>query len=155
MSWSVQAEFVPGTVAETCYKCKMPLRAESPTGLPGHEHALDTGVNIDFEGFLAFCESCIIEAADLLGMVPAAVHDAVRDTVDAVWAEVDEARRERDLAVAALESLQSFNALPDPEPEEELPNTKEALQLLAIEREVEVDARWGVARLQDAIRAAK
>lgn len=108
---TVQNEFQPGTAAMTCYICKSDLRKESPTGQEPHEVAIDTGVSIDFEGFLAFCESCVVEMASLLGMkTPQQVADIEADR-DLAIANAVETARVLDLTETALNSLR---ALPEP-----------------------------------------
>ena len=110
MSWTVQNEFVPGTVGMACYVCKCDLRTESPTGQEGHEKALDTGIMIDFEGYVAVCESCIIEAGHLIGL---AEPDKVRELEESILdltASLTVTEEERDNALTAVEALMRLPA---------------------------------------------
>lgn len=111
MSWTIQNEFVPGTVAMACYVCKCDLRPESPTGQEGHEKALDTGIMIDFEGYVALCESCVIEAGNLIGLTePAKVRDLEEQILD-LAATLATTAEERDNALTAVDALRRLPAL--------------------------------------------
>lgn len=103
--WTLQSEFQPGTIQNVCFKCKTDLRKKSPTGQPGHEHALDTGVMVDFEGVVAFCESCIVEAAGLIGLITPQKAAELRHDRDLEEAYAEELRRRLEIAEAAIDIL--------------------------------------------------
>jgi recombinational DNA repair protein (RecF pathway) len=65
--------------------------------------ALGTGVDIEFEGAVEVCHTCITEAGQLIGMSPASEVEALRDELLElrVWAD------------NAYEQLQALSALRD------------------------------------------
>lgn len=67
MSWSVRNEFVPGVDrGVNCSVCHSDLR----TALDGSkEQAVTTGELIEMEGLFTICETCIGEAAALIGWI--------------------------------------------------------------------------------------
>lgn len=82
MSWTLHNEYLPSTAFGACFKCRSARR-------PG-ERILDPGlvtddlpadlVNGHHDGYVMFCESCITEAASLLGMLtPLQVADLIAD----------------------------------------------------------------------------
>jgi len=110
MAWTVQNEFVPGTVGMACYVCKCDLRPESPTGQDGHEVALDTGIMIDFEGYVALCESCIIEAGHLIGLAEPAKVAALELELEETQFDLLRVMEERNNALTAVEALMRLPA---------------------------------------------
>lgn len=110
MSWTVQNEFVPGTVGMACYVCKCDLRPESPTDQEGHEKALDTGIMIDFEGYVALCESCIIEAGHLIGLAEPGKVRMLEEMILDLTATLAVVEDDRANALAAVEALMKLPA---------------------------------------------
>lgn len=76
--WQILPEYPIGTIGNSCIKCHSDLRPRSGNRADGHEQALDTGVSIDFEGRVVFCETCIIEIATQLGMIREGKVDELR-----------------------------------------------------------------------------
>lgn len=66
MAFEVRDVYPPGTVDNTCYFCKASQR---DMGQGRKELVIDTMTNIDFEGFLSICESCVLEMGRLIGMI--------------------------------------------------------------------------------------
>jgi hypothetical protein len=127
--FTVVPEFNPGTRGMVCLTHSGDLRKESPTGMSPHEHAVDLGVFLDFEGGLALCESCVIEMASMLGMHSA--DEVAKMLSEAValhdWEAAHRENAERDLknALDAVRVLHLLPAMvqepasePVPEPEE-------------------------------------
>lgn len=83
MPFTRQETFLAGTAAGGCYHCRRHLR-------PG-DTVVDTGIDIDFEGRLRFCGTCVTEMGHLIGMITpdkvapleGAVAEALRRAVDA------------------------------------------------------------------------
>jgi hypothetical protein len=99
MNLQVIVEYGVQTAGGTCYLCKLPRR--------GNEKVIDTGVEIDFEGFLAICESCIRYCNSLLGGVTPEQQAAYNADLTAMTLEVEVARRfmaEHETRKAALEA---------------------------------------------------
>jgi hypothetical protein len=96
-------EYQDGTALNTCYLCKSARR-------PG-ERIVDTGIHIDFEGFLAICGSCIEEAASGLGLLAAKQAAKLAAKVSALQDLLDEARIRADAAESALDSLRRYDAV--------------------------------------------
>jgi hypothetical protein len=67
MTWSLRNEFLPGVDrGVNCSVCHSDLRnARDGT----RERVVTTGELIDMEGLFSICESCICEAAALVGMI--------------------------------------------------------------------------------------
>jgi hypothetical protein len=53
-----------GAAKSNCYLCNGAPRTRGA----GTERMIDTGVNIDFEGHIAICETCVTHMARLLGL---------------------------------------------------------------------------------------
>lgn len=68
--WSVREDFVPGVDRGVeCSICHSDLR----TNLKGiRERAITTGELIEMEGLFTICETCLVEGAYLIGMIPSA-----------------------------------------------------------------------------------
>lgn len=106
MAWQLLPEFPPNTRAgNVCSICGSDLR-QFRTG--GHERALDTGIWIDAEGRFVICESCVIEAADLLGMIHAGTAHALRANILRVEHENRELKAGLDTANRLLKGLASY-----------------------------------------------
>jgi hypothetical protein len=100
-------EYQPGTVLNACYLCKAARR----TG----ERIVDTGIHIDFEGFVAICGSCIEEAASGLGLLSARQADKLRTENTELSRRYVEAQIRADAAEAALDALRRYEHV-RPEP---------------------------------------
>lgn len=89
------------------------LRKNSPTGLQPHEHAVDLGISLDFEGGLAVCESCVVEMASLLGMQTSASVSELTASfkADRDWEAAHRENAERDLK-NALDAVRVLHLLP-------------------------------------------
>lgn len=88
------------------------------------EQWVDFEQNIDFEGWLIICSTCVREAAAMLGMVgPGRAVDAEAE-LSAVQAEADELLAERNEALALVEALRRYDERKSVPPEDtaELPS---------------------------------
>lgn len=101
-------EYPPGTALNTCYLCKSARR--------DGEQIVDTGVHIDFEGFLALCGSCIAEAASALGLLSTDKAERIYAKLDRLSAQLSEARIRADAAETALDGLRRYDAVVDVTP---------------------------------------
>ncbi len=87
---------IPGS----CYRCGTDRKP-----------AIDTGVSIDMEGTLMLCHACITEMADLIGMIPGAKAEELRQSNRKLGSKVkaleetNEALRGAFSAQAVLEAL--------------------------------------------------
>lgn len=72
------------------------------------EKVVDLGVSFDFEGFLMICETCVREAAGLLGMIEPDQRDEALAHAASMAAENDRLQREHDEAVTLVETVISF-----------------------------------------------
>lgn len=109
MAWTIQPEFQDGTVGAVCYVCKSTLRPYTD-GREGHEPAVDSGVHIEYEGWLAFCETCIVEAAALIGQMTPADAEQIRYERDRAEAELENLQRDYEIVLAALNLLRCLPA---------------------------------------------
>lgn len=102
--------YLPGTAKGCCYLCSTSPRLVDEGRSQRRELVIDTGLIIDFEGGLAICESCVREAAHLVGMVDGgAAIDAEEAVIEARAAQAG-AEAERDEAVAVAEALRHWDA---------------------------------------------
>lgn len=101
-------EYQIGTALNTCYLCKAARRPD--------EKVIDTGIHIDFEGFLAICESCIVEAAGELGLLTRDKAERLYDKMDRLATQLDEARIRADAAEAAVDSIRRYELVATPAP---------------------------------------
>jgi hypothetical protein len=103
MGWQVLPDYPIGTRGNACLVCNSDLRNIKLT--KQKERALSTGIAIDFEGIVVICESCITEAADLIGMVPEAAVDRLRKN------NRELVRRERQTAQELEQAKQTIRSL--------------------------------------------
>jgi hypothetical protein len=111
VSWTIHNEYPAGTAFGACFKCRASLRPGERViepNLPTHDMPPEL-VSGQEDGWLCFCETCITEAARLLGMVTEAQVrklEAERDLAQSD-AQVLAARAER--SEIALLSLRSYD----------------------------------------------
>lgn len=113
MSWTLHNEYLPSTAFGACFKCRSARR-------PG-ERILDPNLVTDdlppelvtghHDGHIMICESCITEAASLLGMLtPLQMAGQVADHAQAV-ADAEAAEERARVAEAALAAMRKYDEL--------------------------------------------
>lgn len=118
--WNVRDDYPAGTPRNCCYVCQTGIR-ELPSTPTRKEKVLDPQIQIDFEGYLCICESCITEAAQMLGMFTIEQAGQLKNVEDYLREELEATRAQLFTAEDALTGLQSFvqSRLTEPEPEPE------------------------------------
>lgn len=114
--WQVLPEIPLDAPGGVCYACGSALRTVN-AGTARHERALDTGHWIDFEGRLVFCESCIVQWAAALGMLPAQQAHALQGQLNRLESLLLDERSRRKNAEAAFRAIAqqvAENYGPDP-----------------------------------------
>lgn len=107
MSWTVQPQFTPkNRLPALCSKCGCALR-NRPNRPSGRESAIipQPGIVIDFEGDVEFCETCITEAAKVLGFATAetvAELEADKAVLEAQVTELRDVVDEQSLTIRGL-----------------------------------------------------
>lgn len=111
MSWTIHNEYLPSTAFGACFKCRADRR-------PG-ERVLDPNLVTDelppgivsglHDGHVMFCESCITEAAQLLGMHTAKQSDELRAEVAELLADASALSLRAAAAEAALDALRKYD----------------------------------------------
>jgi hypothetical protein len=103
------SEYQPGTAHNACYLCRAAIRQlrDRP------ERVIDTLVNIFGEGYLAICESCITEAAALLGMSSTTESSKAKTQIEEIRSENLKLKTELAIAQDAITSLKRWNPIED------------------------------------------
>lgn len=77
MSWIIQERYTQANrLSGLCSKCNLPQRSrpKNPTGV---ERVVTTGIEIEYEGEVQFCETCLGEIAEKLGYVKPDTYEEV------------------------------------------------------------------------------
>lgn len=90
----------------TCYLCGSAQR-ELNNG--EREAILDTGITIDFEGYLMFCSACAVEMGTLVGMLAQPKAAALIEVLEQTKEKLATTEAELAIATAAVEGLKAFN----------------------------------------------
>lgn len=87
-----------------CYLCGSPQRILAGTPEP----MIDTGLSIDWEGFLIFCSHCVVEMGHLLGMSTDLESDALKLENSELRTELDEVREKLSASEEFVSSFQHY-----------------------------------------------
>lgn len=111
MSWTLHSEYPVGTAFGACFKCRASLR-------PG-ERVLEPNIPTwdmppelvpgGSDGWMCFCETCITEAAQTLGMVTAKQSDDLRVEVAHAHAAASTLSLRAEAAEDALSALRYYD----------------------------------------------
>lgn len=106
MPLSITDTYPLGSAGNACYVCNAAQRTLAGGRV---ESVVDFGRQIDFEGFLFVCETCITEAAGLLGWIDEATYKNHIVNVATARAERDAAVAERDEAVLVADAIRRYD----------------------------------------------
>jgi hypothetical protein len=98
------SDYIRAAGKGTCYVCRAHRRSRD-------EIIIDLGREIEFEGALQVCASCIKEAAGLTGALAEAT-DAVATELALVTKERDELGTALDAAETAMDAMKLYRATP-------------------------------------------
>lgn len=109
------SDYIRAAGKGTCYVCRAHRRSKD-------EIILDFGREIEFEGALQVCASCIAEAAKLTGAIDDAT-DLLRQELAHVRSELAHTETALDAAEVAMDAMKLYRATPrrgpKPSPEDE------------------------------------
>jgi hypothetical protein len=111
MSWTIHSEYPVGTAFGACFKCRAALRRGERViepNLPTHDMPPEL-VSGQEDGWLCFCESCITEAAQMLGMVTGAQTAKLEQFLDRAREDAKFWKGQADTAETALEALRRYD----------------------------------------------
>jgi hypothetical protein len=111
LSWTVHNEYPVGTAFGACFKCRASLRPGERViepNLPTHDMPPEL-VSGQEDGWLCFCETCITEAAGMLGMVTGVQAEKLRAERNELQAHVEAESHRAERAEIALLALRSYD----------------------------------------------